>query len=123
MSNELANINVTDFKKRVEDHVINTGESLIPEDQFEAMVNAQITAFDKYMKRARSTGAVNKVLDDLCAKPGVENPLVTTTQQLMIDMAGSLFQEHAEQSAMNDKNSVKMALINSGMPDAACKIT
>lgn len=42
---ELTNINQVDFKKRVTEHVINTFGSLIPEDQFKSMVDAEITAF------------------------------------------------------------------------------
>lgn len=43
--NALANINVQDFKQRVQDHVLNTFGSLIPQEQFEQMVNAEIKSF------------------------------------------------------------------------------
>jgi len=45
MASELSTINVQDFRKRVEEHVVNTFGSLIPEDQFRALVDAQIKAF------------------------------------------------------------------------------
>lgn len=42
---DLQAIDVSDFKKRVQDHVVNTFGSLIPPQQFEALVNAEIKAF------------------------------------------------------------------------------
>lgn len=41
----LAQIDVNSFKERVKDHVINTFGALIPPEQFEGMVNAEIHAF------------------------------------------------------------------------------
>lgn len=41
----LATIDQNAFRKRVEDHILNTFGSLIPEDQFKAMIDSQVKDF------------------------------------------------------------------------------